>query len=168
MVKTALGVDSAYINRYIVPYFLTFPDGYKHFECKAVGGPAQAHRILSAQIARTEEKPEEPTTDIALAKNEYAVPSDKVPGYLLVTPSFTWRFQLATPKLDDVIRYAKHNGFPVDNHAPGDHKRVTINGVKLQLNKSKRGNHVDLASAKAFARQIGVQLHNLNKTISYG
>jgi len=151
MVKRILGLDSEYMKRYVIPYFKAFPEGYKRFDCEAVGGPPKAHRILSAQVARTQLHPV-PTTDIAIAKLEYAVHPSRVPGYLLVRPALAEQFQLATPRLNEVIRYARRLGYDVDEKAPGDHKRITTNtGEKIQLNCGKHGSEVDLASIKAFA-----------------
>src|SRR5262249_34948799 len=44
-VKGTLGIDARYVNSYIVPYFHTFPEGYKRFECLDIpGGVEGAHR----------------------------------------------------------------------------------------------------------------------------
>jgi hypothetical protein len=164
-VKGTLGVDSQYVNTYIVPYFLTFPNGYKHFQCKSIPeGPTGAHRLLSAQIARAKiEIPEEQwNTDISLAKSEYSVRKEAVPAYLLMRQKWVSRFQLQTPRLKDVERFIRRAGGEINERGPGDHKSVTLNGQPFHLNRAKRGDTIDLASAKALARAMGIKVHDLN------
>ena len=153
MVKRALGVGSAFMYDNVVRYFDTFPMPYKNFRCPEVGGPDNAHRLFSAQIARKQIviPPQEWNTGIALAKTEYSTDSTAVPGYLLIRPTFLSRFQLQTPRMSDVEAFVKQHG-TIDEKAPGDHKRAKINGQTIQLNRAKRGNTIDLASAKALAR----------------
>jgi len=168
-VKKAHGIDSHYVKSYIVPYFLTFPEGYKHFQCKHIsGGDAGAHRFLSAQIARTEiDIPEVAwNTDLSLAKNEYQERKEAVPGYLLMKQQSMSRFQLQTPRLKEVVRYIRRQGGEVNENAPGDHKRATLNGQPFHLNKAKRDNKLDLASAKDLARILGVKVRDLNRAIA--
>jgi hypothetical protein len=167
MVKRALGINGAYMKRYMIPYFRTFPEGYKRFECESVtGGVKGAHQLLSAQIARAVVcvPDHERNTALALAKDEYGVKDDSVPGYLVLRPAFRSRFQLQTPRLKDVIRYAKRVS-QIDERAPGDHKRVTINGEHIQINRAKHGDTIDLASAKALAKAMGLSLYELCQTI---
>ena len=84
-VKRTLQINSKYMNAHLVPYFRTFPEGYKQFECKSVGGDDVAHRIFSAQIARAQVSiPErEINTGVSLAKNEYRARNTSVPGYFV-------------------------------------------------------------------------------------
>ena len=166
-VKRTFGIDTAYMKNYVVPYFRQFPEGYKRFECKSVpGGVAGAHRLLSAQIARTSiDIPEsERNTDLSLAKGEYRNPRLAVPGYVVGRPEFLSRFQLQTPRFRDVERFIRRHG-TIDESAPGDHKRATLNGQRFHLNRAKRGNTLDLASAKELARALGVKMHDLNHAI---
>jgi hypothetical protein len=168
-VKRTLEIDSHYVNSYMVPYFLTFPNGYRHFQCKRIsGGVAGAHRLLSAQIARTEiDIPEETwNTDLSLAKSEYRIRKEAVPGYLLMRPESISRFQLQTPRLKDVVRYIRRQGGEVNENAPGDHKHATLNGQPFHLNYAKRDNTLDLASAKALARILGIKVRDLNQAIA--
>lgn len=165
MVKRALKIDKKYLDRYVVPYFRCFPEGYKRFECLSVGGPKRAHQILSAQIARTEIEPCYPNTNLALAKDEYRISPKTVPGFIVMTPSFRHQFQVATPELRDVVRFVKQNG-TIDEKAPGDHKRAVINGQIIHINRAKRDNTIDLASAKALARALGIRVSDLRRTIA--
>lgn len=168
-VRRTLGIDSHYVNSYLVPYFLTFPNGYRHFQCEDIpGGVAGAHRLLSAQIARAEiEIPKEAwNTDLSLAKSEYQGRKEDVPGYLLMQPESIGRFQLQTPRLKEVVRYIRHAGGEVNENAPGDHKRAMLNGKVFQLNYAKRDNTLDLASAKDLARILGVKVRDLNRAIA--
>jgi hypothetical protein len=168
-VKRTLGIDAQYMKSHIVPYFRTFPEGYKRFECKGVsGGVDGAHRLLSAQIARAkiEISEEERNTDMSLAKREYSTRKDAVPGYLVFSPEAFSRFQLQTPRLKDVIRHIRRLGGEVDDHAPGDHKRAKLNGQRFQLNAAKRGDSIDLASAKDLAKVLGIKVGELNRAIA--
>ena len=167
-VKRTLGIDDHYVKSYIVPYFREFPEGYKRFECLGVyGGVKGAHRLLSAQIARAEigVSEEEWNTDISLAKEEYRVRKEAVPAYVVSTPQFVGRFQLQTPRLKDVVRYIKQHG-EVDERAPGDHKRAKLNGRTFQLNAAKRGDAIDLATARDLARVIGIKVRDLNQALA--
>jgi hypothetical protein len=88
MVKRMLGIDSKYMNAHVVPYFRTFPEGYRHFECESVSGSSVAHRILSAQIARAQVSIHERdyNTGLSLSKDEYRTRDKSVPGYLVLRP----------------------------------------------------------------------------------
>ena len=74
------------------------------------------------------------------------------------------RFQLQTPRLKDVERYIRSVG-DIDEHAPGDHKRAKVNGQLVQLNRAKKGNTIDLASAKALARAMDIRVSDLIRVI---
>jgi hypothetical protein len=168
MVKQNAGINSKYMKEYVVPYFRTFPDGYRHFECLSVGGPEAAHRLLSAQIARAKiDLPKhECNTGLSLAKNEYSSDHRSVPGYLMFRQtSWMSRFQLQTPRLRDVTRYIKRIGGEIDENAPGDHKRVRLRGQTTQLNKAGQSNVADLASMKSLARLMGITVFDLVKAI---
>jgi hypothetical protein len=167
MVKRALAIDSSYLTRYVVPYFRTFPEGYRRFECKGVpGGLEGAHKTLSAQIARAQVTipDEERNTAIALAKSEYGVKDDSVPGYLVLRPTFRARFQLQTPRLRDTLRHVERIGRIVPG-GKGDHYKVEVAGQKFDINIAKTGNTIDLASAKALARAMGIKVFDLNRAI---
>lgn len=82
-----------------------------------------------------------------------------------MTPSFRHQFQVATPELRDVVRFVKQNG-TIDEKAPGDHKRAVINGQIIHINRAKRDNTIDLASAKALARALGIRVSDLRRTIA--
>ena len=168
MVKRALGIDAKYIKAYIVPYFRTFPEGYKRFECASVPGRvAGAHAILSAQIARATVAIHnaERNTALSLAKDEYSTRDDSVPGYLVLRPAFRSRFQLQTPRMRDVERYVRQCG-SLDEKAPGDHKRAIVNGQAVHLNRAKGDDTVDLATAKALARALGITVFQLSRMIA--
>jgi hypothetical protein len=139
MVKRALAIDSSYLNRYVVPYFRTFPEGYKRFECKGVsGGLEGAHETLSAQIARAQVAIplEERNTAIALAKSEYRVKDDSVPGYLILRSTFRSRFQLQTPRLRETLRHIERIGRIVPG-GKGDHYKIEIAGQSATSTKRK-------------------------------
>jgi hypothetical protein len=57
----------------------------------------------------------------------------------------------------DFERWLRHNGHPIDDSAPGDHRRIHVGKQKIQLNS--RNGHVDLASLKALAKakELGVR-----------
>ena len=168
LVRKALGVDARYMKKHVMPYFRDcFPAGYKDFECKSFKGAANGHRLFSAQISRGQLHPHPLNTDVALAKSEYRVSNMAVPGYVLFTPDFCSRFQLATPRLGEVERYARSKGYLIDENAPGDHKRIVANGVKIQLNRAK-GKEIDLASIKALAKHEGLTVHDLIHEIRKG
>ena len=170
MVKRALGIGAAEMKTYIVPYFRTFPEGYNRFECLNVpGGVAGAHRILSAQIARAciTIPVGERTTAISLAKDENRTKDDSVPGYLVLRPAFRSRFQLQTPRLRDTLRHVERFGRVVPG-GKGDHYKVEIGGQKIDINIAKTGNTIDLASAKALARAMGIKVFDLNRTNRIG
>lgn len=76
------------------------------------------------------------------------------------------RFQLQTPRLKDVVRYIRRQGGEVNENAPGDHKRATLNGQPFHLNYAKSDNALDLASAKALARILGIKVRDLNRAIA--
>ena len=166
MVMRKLGIDLKYMKAYVVPYFRTFPEGYKQFECKSVGGEHLAHRILSAQIARAQVSihERERNTGLSVAKDEYRASHKSVPGYFVFRPEFISRFQLQTPRLRDVERYIRSVG-KLDEHAPGDHKRAKVNGQVVQLNRAKHGDAIDLASAKALAGALGIRVFDLIRVI---
>ena len=168
-VKQTLGIDARYVKDYIVPYFRTFPEGYKQFECRNVpGGVDGAHRLLSAQIARAkiDISEQERNTDMSLAKSEYRTRKEAVPGYVVFRPEFVARFQLQTPRLKDVVRHIRRAGGEVDNDAPGDHRSARLNGRRFHLNRARRGDSIDLASAKDLAKALGVKLSELNRVIA--
>src|SRR5262249_51598668 len=142
MVKKALKVDARYMKAYIVPYFRTFPEGYKRFECTSVpGGVAGAHAILSAQIARAKVAIPiaERNTALALAKDEYDTRKDAVPGYFVLRPAFAGRFQLQTPRLRETLHHVGRIGQILPG-GKGDHYKVEVGGHKFDINVSKRGN----------------------------
>lgn len=167
LVKRTLGIDSKYIDKYVIPYFRTFPEGYRRFECSSVGGPEAAHRILSAQIARTiiSIREDERNTGLSIAKTEYSVDHRSVPGYLMFRPGVSSRFQLQTPRLKDIERFVRRIGGEIDDHAPGDHKRIRLRGQTTHLNKARRGNGTDLASVKALARLLGISVFDLVREV---
>lgn len=167
MVKRALGIGAMEMKNYIVPYFRTFPEGYSRFECLNIpGGVAGAHRILSAQIARAciTIPFEARNTAISLAKDENRTKDDSVPGYLVLGQAFRSRFQLQTPRLKDTLRHVERFGRIVPG-GKGDHYKVEIGGQKIDINIAKTGNTIDLASAKALARAMGIKVFDLNRAI---
>jgi hypothetical protein len=46
-----------------------------------------------------------------------------------------------------------------------DHYKVEIAGQKIDINIAKTGKTIDLASAKALARAMGVKVFDLNRAI---
>jgi hypothetical protein len=103
---------------------------------------------------------------MSLAKSEYRTRKEAVPGYVVFRPEFVARFQLQTPRLKDVVRHIRRVGGEVDDRAPGDHKRVRLNGQSFHLNGDKRSDSIDLASAKEVAKALGVKLRELNRVIA--
>jgi hypothetical protein len=163
MVKRTLGISAKYMKDYVVPYFRTFPEGYKRFECNNVaGGVSGAHRLLSTQVARNIENPpvEERNTDLALAKLEYGTASRAVPGYLILRSGLYSRFQLQTPRLADTLRFVEGKGEFL-GRGKGDHTTVRVNGHVLDINRAKRGNTIDLPSAKALAKALEIKVFAL-------
>jgi len=133
-------------------------DGYRHFECKSVGGVSEAHRILSAQVARVQHSHDPRSTDLALIKDNYALDDARVPGYFCFSGNDFHRFQLAPVKARKFERYFEHKGgqfYP----GPGDHKILKIGNERIHVNRKR--DEIDLASLKAAAKTIGISPYKL-------
>ncbi len=163
MVKRALGLKSEFIENYLKPYLRTFPPGYRNFECKGYESVTEAHISLAAQVLL--DVPPGVTTSQFTPLMEYVTSARRVPACLVFTPTFTSRFQLATPTMKEMLRYCSKRGYPVDEKAKGDHKRVFINGTWVQLNRSGSRKEGDLASLKGLAKAEGLTLFDLMRQI---
>jgi hypothetical protein len=161
MVKRALGIDSDFIETCLKPYMRTFPPGYRDFECKAYKSVTEAHIALAASVLG---QPPGVTLQFTPLM-EYAASPKRVPGYLVFSPNFVSRFQLATPTLRETLRYCSKQGYRVDEKAKGDHKRVIVKGSPVQLNRSRRRKEVDLASIKQIAEREGISTFQLIRRI---
>jgi hypothetical protein len=101
-----------------------------------------------------------------LAKSEYRIRKEAVPGYLLMRPESISRFQLQTRVLKTWCDISGVKAEKVNENAPGDHKHATLNGQPFHLNYAKRDNTLDLASAKALARILCIKVRDLNQAIA--
>jgi hypothetical protein len=99
LVARRSGIPPKRLRKFLEPDFRTrFGDGYRHFECKSVGGVSEAHRILSAQVARVQQSHDPRSTDLALIKDNYALDDARVPGCFCFSVNDFHRFQLAPVK----------------------------------------------------------------------
>jgi hypothetical protein len=106
LVARRSGIPLKRLRKFLEPDFRTrFGDGYRHFECKSVGGVSEAHRILSAQVARVQQSHDPRSTDLALIKDNYALDDARVPGYFCFSVNDFHRFQLAPVKARKFERY---------------------------------------------------------------
>ena len=157
------GIRLSLLRGFLKPDFKTrFGDGYRHFECKAVGGVQEAHRILSAQVARTQIGHDPRSTDLALIKDRYALSDKRVPGYFCLSAADFMRFQLAPVKERLFNRYFLKRGGRF-HPGPGDHRVLEINDTRIHVNA--RGDEVDLASLKAAAKVLGLPAFRLAEEI---
>ncbi len=163
LLQNRSGFRLTQLRKFLVPDFKTrFPDGYRHFECTAVGGPDNAHRIFSAQVARTQLGHAPKSTALALAKDHYAKNDSSVPGYLCFSVQDYWQFQLAPVKTRHFDAYVVRKGGRF-SPGPGDHRVLTIGSARIHVNAGGNRDEVDLASLKATARILGTTIHRLSQ-----
>lgn len=149
------------LRRFLKPDFRTrFGDGYRHFECKSVGGVREAHRILSAQVARVQQAHDPRSTDLALIKDNYALDDGRVPGYFCFSVNDFHRFQLAPVKKRKFDTYVIHMGGKF-SPGPGDHRILQIHGERIHINAGRNHDEIDLASLKAAAKALGTTTYKL-------
>jgi hypothetical protein len=166
LVSRRSAIRKSSLRRFLIPDFKTrFGDGYRHFECTSVGGVEEAHRILSAQVARTQIEHDPRSTDLALIKDLYGLSDRRVPGYFCLSAVDFMRFQLAPVKERLFDRYFLKQGGRF-RPGPGDHRILEINDSRIHVNA--RGDEVDLASLKAAANLVGLSVFKLAEKIRVG
>ena len=166
LLSSRTGFSKKRSQKILIPIFRTFGPGYRDFECKTFRGPQVAHTILGAQIARAQINVEHgaEATPIATPLKEYSSSSFEPPGFLAWNPHFASRFQLATPKGHQFKRFAKSVGICFHGPGPGDHEVWEMSGKKVQINYVR--GHMDIASAKAVAKLLGVGVGQLCQRMS--
>ena len=163
LVSRRSGFTLRTLRRFLIPDFRTrFGDGYRHFECTSVGGVQEAHRILSAQVARTQIEHDPRSTDLALIKDRYGLNDKRVPGYLCLRAADFMRLQLAPVKERLFDRYFRARGARF-SPGPGDHRILEFNGDRIHVNA--HGDEVDLASLKAAAKMVGMSVFKMAEQI---
>ncbi len=111
LVARRSGIRLSKLRKFLEPDFRTrFGAGYRDFECASVGGDDEAHRILSAQVARVQQAHDPRSTDLALIKNNYALDDARVPGYLCLSVNDVRQFQLAPVKARKFEEYVNNRG----------------------------------------------------------
>ena len=163
LLRSRSGISRRKANQILIPEFRRFGPGYRDFECTAYGGPAEAHRVFGAQVARGVLRPDHPATDFATPLREYGSDPQEVPGYVVWHRGFVSRFQLTLPKLREFERFASKAEIELVKNGPGDHRTYRHGRRKFQVNP-KRG-VVDLASIKAMAKVLQVPVHELSGQI---
>jgi hypothetical protein len=68
------------------------------------------------------------------------------------------------PKRHDFERFVRRKGFSLDESAPGDHKRLHVDGKKVQVNYVR--GEVDFASMKKLSRVLGLPLREVLQQVS--
>jgi hypothetical protein len=161
MLKKALGVTKPFIEEHLKPYLRTFPPGYRDFDKPGGMSATVAHQKLAADVLDYAPG----VTSLFTPYMEYTTGFSRVPVYLVFSSAFASKFQLATPTLQRTLKYFRQRGYPVDEEAKGDHKRVFVNGRSVQLNRSRSRKEVDLASIKDIAKCEGITTHELIRRI---
>jgi hypothetical protein len=168
LVKGRVGLDTAAFQKLVGSFFDDMPPGYRDYRCTELGGTEEAHHLLAAQIIDASQSPTFSVTSIALPKNEYDVDPQKVPGFLTYRESFVSQFQFATPEMRKVKTWLQRNGFVHSGPGPGDHEVWThqASGKRVQINRVRK--ECDVASMKAIASAVGVNLRALANAIRAG
>ena len=165
LVARRSGIPLKKLRKFLLPEFrIHFGDGYRHFECKSVGGVQEAHRILSAQVARVQQAHDPRSTDLALIKDNYALDDGRVPGYFCFSANDFMRFQLAPVKTRKFEPYVTHKGGTF-SPGPGDHRILEMDGKRIHINAARNRDEIDLASLKAVAKAMGTTAYRLAQEI---
>lgn len=159
LVANRVGLKMKQLRDILRPLFDRFPDGYRHFRCKRMGGVTKAHKLLGAQVVSGAVDPGFIATELATPKREYGESPSKTPGYLVFAPKALSRFQLPRPARKRCKRYLRGQGWHYIGPGPGDHERWKVNGHTIHVNFRK--GEADLASLKAIAGASGMPVAQL-------
>ncbi len=93
LVANRTGISGKTFRKIYAHDLQNMPPGYRDYHCQSHGGPEQAMRKFTAQVASGTVEPDRYPTNLMTIRTEYAYPDQRVPGYFMVDPEVRRRFQ---------------------------------------------------------------------------
>jgi len=147
--------------------FRSFPDGYKDYRCYKHGGVSKAHRILATQIIRGNVDNDYTATDLSLPVTESVnKASRELSCYISYRQTVFSKYRCCCPSRKKTRQFLKKFGSPNPSRNIGDHEGWSVKNQNIQMNP--KSSTYDIASFKALAKSLGVNLNQLDNAIRMG